>query len=346
MDVNARLICKDDTYFIGEDNGHPCYTQTTLERNRPLAQPAEDGGVISSQSGLFFKAIAKAKSNQFNLPIFLAEGGKTVDMVVGTANRLVRCLRQLRRGSLPGFVDLLHSAARKAPSPREVDAFNRDFGRNARKAAGSMWLEHTYGWTPFMSDVKSAVDTVMDLSERPDRQSMTVKARTTAMRRIVNPSHILEVSPSILCERTRIIKEERRIKWRCSANPLDIPGRLGLTNPLEVAWELVPFSFVADWFLPIGNYLSSLDTSFRFVHQGGTVGLRRETSDSYYNPRSSNFKSVTGSGTARYVRVTRDPLSGPPMPSISQLSFEANLGASRITSAIALLDQALKGLRK
>jgi hypothetical protein len=145
MDVNARLICKDDTYFTGEDNGHPCYTQTTLERNRPLAQPAEDGGVISSQSGLFFKAIAKAKSNQFNLPIFLAEGGKTVDMVVGTANRLVRCLRQLRRGSLPGFVDLLHSTARKAPSPREVDAFNRDFDRNAMKAAGSMWLEHTYG---------------------------------------------------------------------------------------------------------------------------------------------------------------------------------------------------------
>jgi hypothetical protein len=30
-------------------------------------------------------------------------------------------------------------------------------------------------------------------------------------------------------------------------------------NPLEIAWELVPFSFVLDWAIPIGEYLSSLD---------------------------------------------------------------------------------------
>jgi hypothetical protein len=29
-------------------------------------------------------------------------------------------------------------------------------------------------------------------------------------------------------------------------------------DPLGIAWEAVPFSFVADWFLPIGDYLDAL----------------------------------------------------------------------------------------
>jgi hypothetical protein len=33
---------------------------------------------------------------------------------------------------------------------------------------------------------------------------------------------------------------------------------LGLTNPLNVAWELVPFSFVVDWFIPIGSFFDGL----------------------------------------------------------------------------------------
>jgi hypothetical protein len=32
---------------------------------------------------------------------------------------------------------------------------------------------------------------------------------------------------------------------------------VGLEDPLSTAWELVPYSFVADWFLPIGDYLSA-----------------------------------------------------------------------------------------
>lgn len=38
---------------------------------------------------------------------------------------------------------------------------------------------------------------------------------------------------------------------------LSIPQLLGLQDPELVAWELVPFSFVCDWFIPIGNYLQA-----------------------------------------------------------------------------------------
>lgn len=34
--------------------------------------------------------------------------------------------------------------------------------------------------------------------------------------------------------------------------------QMGLLNPASIAWELVPFSFVVDWFIPVGKYISSL----------------------------------------------------------------------------------------
>jgi hypothetical protein len=36
-----------------------------------------------------------------------------------------------------------------------------------------------------------------------------------------------------------------------------IAATLGLLDPELVAWELVPFSFVADWFIPIGQWMEA-----------------------------------------------------------------------------------------
>jgi hypothetical protein len=52
--------------------------------------------------------------------------------------------------------------------------------------------------------------------------------------------------------------------WRCElgaeifvSNPnLYLANKLGFVNPGVIAWELVPFSFVIDWFVPVGNFLS------------------------------------------------------------------------------------------
>jgi hypothetical protein len=48
-----------------------------------------------------------------------------------------------------------------------------------------------------------------------------------------------------------------------------------------VAWELVPFSFVLDWFIPIGSYLSQLDASAGMEFLGGSTTVVREMKGSY-----------------------------------------------------------------
>jgi hypothetical protein len=40
---------------------------------------------------------------------------------------------------------------------------------------------------------------------------------------------------------------------------MGVARQLGLLDPLSVAWELLPWSFVIDWFIPIGAYLDVLN---------------------------------------------------------------------------------------
>jgi hypothetical protein len=42
------------------------------------------------------------------------------------------------------------------------------------------------------------------------------------------------------------------------SNPnLYLASQLGFVNPAAIAWELVPFSFVVDWFVNVGEFLNN-----------------------------------------------------------------------------------------
>lgn len=50
-----------------------------------------------------------------------------------------------------------------------------------------------------------------------------------------------------------------RVKLKCRINndALAAFQQMGLVNPALVAWELVPYSFVFDWFIQVGDWLTA-----------------------------------------------------------------------------------------
>lgn len=294
------------------------------------------------------RLISKMKGSQWNVPVFVAEARKTSAMVVQRATHLATLVNDLRKGNIIKFVQNLHNSV-VAPSKARVNRFRKEFGTDAKTAAASMWLETRYGWMPFMKDVHDAMETLFDTATQPSRQEGRVKAavmQSGAFKELGVTLVNLDEG-TIVCDRLTTWSESQRAVWRFTPNAADLPARFGLVNPLEVAWELVPLSFVVDWFVPIGDYLSALDVPLRVSHSSLTSGSRRGSYREYSNPRASNpnISIFNWEGNATWFNVDRK-LGSQPALKLTDIPFSANLGTNQIWSSLALLWQQTDRLRK
>lgn len=90
-------------------------------------------------------------------------------------------------------------------------------------------------------------------------------------------------------------------------------------NPLELAWELQPFSFVVDWAIPIGDYLSSLD-ALKGVHSlTGTLVTKSWYNHVRVTPPSAG-KTWIRPPSMLYFDHRRDVLSTIPLPRVPTYS--------------------------
>lgn len=300
-------------------------------------------GTSLSLFALQSKLLGKQRGNTWNAPVFLAEGRKTADMIANRAADLVWLARSLRRGKLDDFFDALRGTLSSNERRKRISNYNRDRKLvGHRDAASNLWLESRYGWLPFMSDVHDSMNTLMDLSDyEPSligrtratiRQQWQVQVKTTqhgGTRRYYD------------------LDQSMRAVWFWKPKAGLIPAKLGLLNPALVAWELVPFSFVADWFIPIGDYLEFLTLPFEVEHVDGCYGNRRRIQTLEVQGVSSSSRS--GIARSEITYVNRSVMTSLPMPSLSQLKNEFEQGVkswTRMTSAVALLQQNLRFFRK
>lgn len=224
-----------------------------------------------------------------NTLVTAAEMHKTVDMVTKTATRLYRAAKALKRGDFREFTNTLGMTfnggrqrrfdKRFAEAKTTVKSKGSDpFGHRPKDSSDNRmsdffaesWLEFSYGWKPLMKDVYDHARALAELTvERMNVvRYASGKARTRSARGPIksDPSaqaHFISYNSS---EHSRWVKFS--VSYSLQNGELNTFSQLGIDNPLEVAWELLPFSFVADWFLPIGDFVRCLSatTGLRFNH--------------------------------------------------------------------------------
>jgi hypothetical protein len=120
--------------------------------------------------------------------------------------------------------------------------------------------------------------------------------------------------------------------------PKDHTG-IDLGNPIEWAWELIPFSFVVDWALPVGNYLTALFALQQVDVLAVCVSHRRKFKGDYlvdlsYWPSNNGMGEP---GSVEYTRHWREGPNGIPLPALPKFDLTDSLLALR--HAVALLHQ-------
>lgn len=271
--------------FLSSDHFNAAMLETDVDLS--LANPA------------LIKARNKLKATDVNLGVAFAERSATARLVGDTATNLARSYRSLRRGEIRKAMDALGiSSSRREPR-----------GANAPQK----WLELQYGWKPLLSDVHGACDA---LSKRPKSDWLvTAKASKSSE----TPRVVKRVG---IDAGTMVASRKDSVFVRIDALPqneaLISLVSVGITNPLLIGWELVPFSFVVDWFLPVGGYLESIDALLGFSTYGFSSSLLTKISwdgkgENYDPPGPIRYEN-SYSESKRTVRLVRTVSQNVPFP--------------------------------
>lgn len=283
------------------------------------ANPGDNSVSVDAQS----RCLVRARNMRVNMAVAVAEGRKTVDMLLGTVKTLGRAYGQFRRGRFG-----------KAAKELGID--------KPSKSSANNWLAYQYGWKPLISDAVGFADTLREQysSPRPDIFRCTATARKvlTGSFTIYNHgqsnNHGLVTFTDVTEAKAGLLLEvsNRGDQFRSSVG-------LSITDIGLTAWELVPFSFVFDWFVNVGQYLDNISALTGMSVKTGWVSYvtsRTGSCDPSGSPQSLYYSDAAPSLMTRRS-YTRTPWSGSaPTPRWNGLD---GLGLTRLITTAALFRQ-------
>jgi hypothetical protein len=276
-------------------------------------------------------------SPTFDLGTFIAELRETVQMIVGFAFRL----KELKER-----YDWLR---------KRIDRFRRvrdptDAAKVIDKLDG-LYLEWQYGWRVLIQDLKNFTEAISEKSSvwqsGRGRYVVDVADYTDSALTQPYPNQYKKVERSE--QLTVDASVNVRAKFTASPPRFEVDG-------LKTAYEVVPFSFVLDWFWNLGGYLSALillgkvdvetelcySRSLKITYRGQTV--ERVYSTDYKGSGSCDFRwdDCSCQSTAWAVLTRRWPTD----ETAKLPSFTLDLDVGQVVDLVALLWQVLRGLAK
>jgi hypothetical protein len=211
---------------------------------------------------------------------------------------------------------------------------------------GSMWLEWTYGWKPLAGAIYGAADQMVKVATASSVRSLPIRASASEygdnrQTKSTDGSNVTTTSTINSRYQSRIVAHYAMLNSRLNA----VAGLTSL-NPVSIAWELVPYSFVADWFVDVGSYLRNMESSLLYGSEftGGYAIARQKTRVVQIAGGGNQSFSAMGSGDSETLGFQRSSLGSSPMPRAP--TFNPKLGTSRLISAASLLSQQLHSFKR
>lgn len=198
------------------------------------------GGTPNTFGGytdLFNKSYAKLRdkiSDNASWGANLAEYNQSISMMTNRVKQIHAFTRSVRKLDFEGAaraLGLRSKPSRVSPS----------------RSVASNWLEYSFGWKPLLSDIHSSID------------FLQTPIKTLNPKGSASDTWFINSNPTGYPK--KVGSGTKKVSQGCKvtiSNPnLWLANSLGLVNPLTIAWEVIPFSFVIDWFVNVEQFLSS-----------------------------------------------------------------------------------------
>lgn len=304
--------------------------------------PWEDGsGFWSTQDGLdecrrrlTMKLISAIQENRVNLGEIFHTKSQAARMVASSATKIAQALLALKRGNFGGASRAL------------LGSSSSGSGGGLKNHLGGIpeqWLALRYGWQPAVQDVYNSLELVHKAwNDGGDafkaKAHVHISMDPLVLERWNGAAHGPTLTYRSL---SRDVRGNARVQYGVDGSFLSSLSQFGITNPASLAWEILPWSFVYDWFLPIGPFLEALDYRRGLYFKTGSYSFKQETTvSSAIKSHHVVAGNITGnwsggSGAGRAFVFTREVLTD--FPSVPLPRFKDPVSLTHVANALSLL---------
>lgn len=291
--------------------------------NRDVSNP----DLLNAERRARTKALGDLANSKAGMGENLAQVVKTADLFLDLGSDVIRAAIAIKKGN---FVKAIKQLDIK--DVKELIKAKK-LGKIAESSA-DRWLQYWYGIRPLVLDTYGLYELLREQLE----PALLVHGRGSGRHAFESDwvsGRVDSTSPKYHFTETGSVSARCNLTGRVnSADYLRTINRVGMLNPVGLAWDLVPFSFVVDWVYPIGDVAHGLSATAGLSFVGGHTTIQYErflqTEIAQEDQRGASPSAIFQS-----FGFTRSALGTFPRPVTYYKS--PFLGSSRIATVLALI---------
>jgi len=286
------------------------------------------------------KVLSQMLEDDVAFNAFLLQGKQSLKMVANLATGLAH-----------GVDNLMTAEFKK---PKSFKKFLANAGDEAVSKFSGKYLEYLYGWKPLADDVENAFQAMLDGYTGPDQKRFRLSVRKSKQQK-----HTVTIECRASAYWTSewwwaqdLLKVNRAKVVLHYSFPSQAGEMLPTMTPFGTAWELAPWSFVVDWFVPVGDWIGAMEATQYAMYMDNAVLTQSVKVTS--NGSSSRWTATNTSGCEMRAMsppvwggqtfiMTREVLSRVAvLDRIRFPDFSSKFGLPQASQALALLSQVFK----
>lgn len=235
-------------------------------------------------------------------------------------------------------VSKLHGVLDKALKAKSQGRLSRYTARGM----ADLYLLWRYGIVPLVSDIEGAWKGLQTSVAVSKRATVRAKRKISEYKQTTSSTQLGVLNVTV----TNYISHACEVR-AMSLDEFDVSlaNNLGFTTKglLTLPWELTGYSFVADWFLNIGEFIGAMVPAFGWNQLGSAMTITHVVTNTYVitgatctSPTYTLTRSPTGSYVVRVTGKRRVPVATPEIVIKSDFKFD---NATRLADSLSLLAQ-------
>lgn len=328
-----KIACRPNDLSIRRDAGDASYYCSPSEQGRSLRPYVCTGKTIPSPFITSCLGVSKASVQPYWRPSVdanvkararnsLNRKIKRGEAELGTTLAEMHELKGMMVQPLVTLVKLFYDVMfNKSKVPDDLAELLKGQRRRQKQLAKQRDISNVYaaflsielGWKPLMNEIFGLQQALLNLTKE---EPMYVRFKSSA-----TGGQVIYPVPA-----HHTVSGDFTQEFRCEVLGYVAPSfrqglqRLGLTNPAAIAWELVPSSFIFDWFVKVGDFLEALEkpVGFDFIsgHETAYTSADCLVTRTDFTPGGGEWTGQHPSWTYKSYAMVRELTLALPLPQL------------------------------